>query len=260
MGIDIGSSSSKAVILNKARETVVGDVVHCGTGMGGPERLTEKVRAETGLKTDELYAIVATGYGRYSVPFADACISEITCHAMGAKYLFPKVRTVIDIGGQDVKAISLNEEGRVSAFVMNDKCAAGTGRFLEVMSRVLETPLAEMEALDALSAAPATVSSTCTVFAESEVISLLSSGVKREDILRGVHESVAIRAVALMHRVKIAAEIVFTGGVALNGGVRAALERALKAPISVSAYAQLAGAYGAALKAWNIAEDNGGIQ
>jgi predicted CoA-substrate-specific enzyme activase len=253
LGLDIGSSSSKAVILDMNREPVAREVVRYGAGMGGTERLLAGVREKTGLAADDMAVTVATGYGRHSVAFADARVSEITCHAAGAKHLFPDARTVIDIGGQDVKAISMSDDGKVLAFVMNDKCAAGTGRFLEVMSRVLDVPLDEMAAMDGRSRSPAAVSSTCAVFAESEVISLLSSNVKREDILRGVHESAAARAAALARKVKIAPEIVFTGGAALNGGLKAALERGLGNALSVSPYAQLAGAYGAALKAWDIA-------
>lgn len=258
LGLDIGSASSKAVIMDEAKKIIGSAVVQAGIGTSGPARVLEAVSRETGLKREDMAVVVATGYGRYSVDFADKQFSEISCHAKGAHYLFPGVRTVLDIGGQDAKAISLDPSGRVLQFVMNDKCAAGTGRFLEVMARILEVPLEDMEKLDKLSTNPSVVSSTCTVFAESEVISQLSSGVRREDILRGVHNSVVSRAIGLMYRVKMEPDYVLAGGVAKNGGVVAALERELKHPVLVSPYAQLNGAIGAAIYAFDTKKDGGG--
>jgi predicted CoA-substrate-specific enzyme activase len=243
--------------MDEKRNIVSSAVVQAGTGTSGPGRVLEAVTGETGLGREDMAAVVATGYGRYAVEFADKQVSEISCHAKGAHYLFPAARTVLDIGGQDAKAISLDASGRVLQFVMNDKCAAGTGRFLEVMARILEVSLDEMAGLDSLSTNPSVVSSTCTVFAESEVISQLSSGVRREDILRGVHNSVVSRASGLMHRVKMQPEYVLTGGVAKNGGVVAALERELKHPVLVSPYAQINGAIGAAMYALDAIKENG---
>jgi predicted CoA-substrate-specific enzyme activase len=230
-------------------------VVQAGIGTSGPARVLEALARETGLGREDMAAVVATGYGRYSVDFADKQMSEISCHAKGAHYLFPSARTVLDIGGQDAKAISLDASGRVLQFVMNDKCAAGTGRFLEVMARILEIPLDQMEKLDKLSAHPSVVSSTCTVFAETEVISQLSSGVRREDILRGIHNSVVSRAIGLMYRVRMEPDYVLAGGVARNGGVVAALERELQQPVHVSPHAQINGALGAAIYAFDMKKD-----
>jgi predicted CoA-substrate-specific enzyme activase len=249
LGLDIGSASSKAVVMDATQKIVGSAVVQAGTGTSGPGRVLEAVTRETGLSREDMVSVVATGYGRYAAEFADKQVSEISCHAKGAHYLFPTARTVLDIGGQDVKAISLDDSGRVLQFVMNDKCAAGTGRFLEVMARILEVPLDEMAKLDNLSMNPSVVSSTCTVFAESEVISQLASGIRREDILRGVHNSVVSRAIGLMYRVKMQPDYVLTGGVAKNGGVVAALERELKHYVLVSPYAQINGAIGAAIYA-----------
>ena len=162
--------------------------------------------------------ILATGYGRSNLPMADKQMSEITCHAKGVFFEEPTARTIIDIGGQDVKAIALTDQGTIRQFYMNDKCAAGTGRFLEVMSRVLEVGLDEMAGYHFRSQHPASVSSTCTVFAESEVISLLSQGVAKEDIIAGVHFSVAAKACALAQRVGVRESVVLTGGVGQNSG------------------------------------------
>jgi predicted CoA-substrate-specific enzyme activase len=237
--------------MDEERKIVGSAVVQAGTGTSGPGRVLEALSRETGLGREDMAVVVSTGYGRYAVDFADSQVSEISCHAKGAHYLFPTARTVLDIGGQDVKAISLDPCGRVLQFLMNDKCAAGTGRFLEVMARVLEVPLDEMAKLDSLSTEPSVVSSTCTVFAESEVISQLSSGVRREDIMRGIHNSVVSRAIGLMYRVKMQPDYVLSGGVAKNGGVVAALERELKHPVLVSPYAQINGAIGAAIYAFD---------
>jgi predicted CoA-substrate-specific enzyme activase len=249
LGLDIGSASSKAVVVDEKRQIAGKAVIQAGTGTSGPGRVVEVLEKETGLKREDMAATVATGYGRYSVQDADNEISEISCHAKGVHFLFPSAHTILDIGGQDAKAISLDGKGKVSAFVMNEKCAAGTGRFLEVMSHVLEIPLDEMGEYDKLSEHPLAVSSTCTVFAESEVISLLSSGAKREDVLRGVHNSVVSRAAGLLYRTKMEGDYVFTGGVAKNRGVVDALERELKQPVLVSPLAQFTGAIGAALYA-----------
>lgn len=255
LGIDIGSASSKAVILEDGVHIRASAVVQSGTGSSGPERVLEEVFERAGLSRQDISRVVATGYGRYHAQ-ADSQISEITCHAKGVHFLFPSARTVLDIGGQDAKAISINEKGRVLSFFMNEKCAAGTGRFLEVMSRILEVSLDEMGAHDALTKDPVTVSSTCTVFAESEVISLLSQGARKDDIIRGVHDSVVSRAAGLLYRTEMAPDFVFTGGVAKNAGVVRSLERELKHPVLVSEQAQLTGAIGAALLAWEQASND----
>ena len=199
---------------------------------------------------EELGAIVATGYGRVSVPFAHETITEITCHGRGAFYFDPAVRTVIDIGGQDSKVIRIDERGRVLDFAMNDKCAAGTGRFLEVMAAALEVDLEELAALSAAAPRATPISSTCTVFAETEVVSLLAGGKDRAEIARGLHESIAARTSSLVYRVGLTERVMMTGGVAKNSAVVQALEEKLQLPITVPPEPQIAGALGAALLAW----------
>lgn len=249
LGVDIGSASSKAVILNGDREVIASAVIQAGTGTSGPGRVMAEIFSTSGLRRGDIDWVVATGYGRYQNELANSQVSEITCHAKGVHYLFPSARTILDIGGQDAKAISINENGRVLRFFMNEKCAAGTGRFLEVMSRILEIPLSDMGQYDELAQDEVQVSSTCTVFAESEVISLLSRGEQRNDIVRGVHNSVVSRAAGLLYRTAMEPDFVLTGGVAQNAGVVRALERELKRSVLVSDQAQLTGAIGAALLA-----------
>jgi predicted CoA-substrate-specific enzyme activase len=195
---------------------------------------------------------VSTGYGRNSVKFMDKAMTEIICHGAGAHYLNPRTRSVIDIGGQDSKAIVLDEKGKVKNFAMNDKCAAGTGRFLEVMARALEVDLDGFGALSLRAGDPSRISSLCTVFAESEVISLISKGEKRENIIAGIHESIAARIAAMTNRLRIAPLVVMTGGVAKNIGVVKALERKIGMAVEVSEYAQVNGAIGAALLAMGL--------
>lgn len=193
LGIDVGSSSSKAVILEDGKKIIAQAVVEIGTGSSGPERVLDEVFEKTNLKIEDMANIIATGYGRFNVDCAKGEVSEITCHAKGALFECPGTTTILDIGGQDVKSIKLNSQGLVMQFAMNDKCAAGTGRFLDVMSKVLEIPMSEMGDWYFKSKHPAAVSSTCTVFAESEVISLLSKNIPKEDIVAGVHQSIAAK-------------------------------------------------------------------
>lgn len=197
--------------------------------------------------------IVATGYGRYAFEKADKQISEISCHAKGIFHLVPTARTIIDIGGQDAKAIRLDNNGMVSQFFMNDKCAAGTGRFLEVMSRVLEIDITQMAEYDSRATEVVNVSSTCTVFAESEVISHLSNNVPKENIIAGIHASVASKACGLAYRTGLEDDIVMGGGVAQNAGVVRAISRELRRPVIVAPNPQITGALGAALFAYDEA-------
>ncbi|MDR2075378.1 MAG: acyl-CoA dehydratase activase [Desulfovibrio sp.] len=250
LGIDIGSASSKAVILEDGQKTVAAAAVQSGTGTSGPGRVLEEVFALSGLSREDMDRVIATGYGRFSVQEADRQISEITCHGKGIFFVCPSARTIIDIGGQDAKAISLDEDGNIEKFFMNDKCAAGTGRFLEVMSRVLEVELNEMGAHHFKSENPARVSSTCAVFAESEVISLLSMGALKDDIIAGVHRSVASKSCALAYRADVKDDVVMCGGVARNAGVVDAIEKELGCRITVAPAPQLTGALGAALIAF----------
>lgn len=250
MGIDIGSASSKVLILENGNRIVAADVVQLGTGSSGPQRALQNTLDKSGLKITDMARIIATGYGRHGFEQADKQISEISCHAKGIFHLVPTARTIIDIGGQDAKAISLDSKGNVKQFFMNDKCAAGTGRFLDVMTRVLEIDINEMQEYDAKSLNPSVVSSTCTVFAESEVISLLSKGESKENIIAGVHNSVASKACGLAYRTGIEEDIVMSGGVAQNAGVVRAISEELKKPVIVAPNPQVAGALGAALFAY----------
>lgn len=254
LGIDVGSASSKALILKDGKDIVAAEVVQVGTGSSGPQRALDKAFEVSGLKKEDISYTVATGYGRFNYPDADKQISEISCHAKGIYFLVPTARTIIDIGGQDAKAIRLDDKGGIKQFFMNDKCAAGTGRFLEVMARVLETTLDEMAKLDEQATDTAPISSTCTVFAESEVISQLSNGVSRNNIIKGVHLSVASRACGLAYRGGLEKDVVMTGGVAKNAGVVRAVAGVLKTDVIVAPNPQTTGALGAALYAYEAAQ------
>lgn len=256
LGIDIGSASSKVVILRDGAEIVKSAVVQAGTGTSGPSRVMETVFKDMDIKFQDIDFTVATGYGRFSVENANKQISEITCHAKGIFYLIPEARTVIDIGGQDAKAIQLDNKGNITKFVMNDKCAAGTGRFLDVMARVLEIPLTEMGDAHFKADNWASVSSTCTVFAESEVISQLSKGVSKENIVAGVHQSIASKACSLVYRVGVKDEVIMCGGVAQDKGVVDAIEKELQQKITVAPNPQITGALGAALLAYEMLAKN----
>jgi predicted CoA-substrate-specific enzyme activase len=212
----------------------------------------EELLTELGIEKSGVGRVVSTGYGRNSVKFMDKAMTEIICHGAGAHYLNPRARSVIDIGGQDSKAIVLDEKGKVKNFAMNDKCAAGTGRFLEVMARALEVDLDGFGALSLGASNPSRISSLCTVFAESEVISLISKGEKRENIIAGIHESIAARIAAMANRLRIAPLVVMTGGVAKNIGVVKALEKKIGMAVEVSEYAQVNGAIGAAILATGL--------
>lgn len=253
MGVDVGSASSKVVILEDGIRVVVQKVVQLGTGSSGPQRVLEEAFAESGLRMEDMTRVVATGYGRFSFEQADRQVSEISCHAKGIHHLVPSARTIIDIGGQDAKAIKLDEKGGVSQFFMNDKCAAGTGRFIDVMARVLEVTISEMQDYDAKATGIAPISSVCTVFAESEVISQLSQNTPKENIIAGVHASVAVKACGLAHRGGVVPDVVMSGGVAQNAGVVRAISRELKQPVIVAPNPQVAGALGAALYAYEDA-------
>lgn len=247
LGIDIGSSSSKAVILSEDLKILGKAVINTGTGTLGPEKAIEIALTKAGLPREAIKYSIVTGYGRITYAKADKQITEISCHAKGVAHMEPGARTVIDIGGQDVKVIRLDDEGRVENFVMNDKCAAGTGRFLEVMARILDCDIEMLASLDETATKEIIISNTCTVFAESEVISQLSTGAKRENVAKGAHHAVAKRVAGLAHRIGIRPEVVMTGGVALNKGVVSALETELGVKISVVKNPQIVGALGAAL-------------
>lgn len=254
LGLDVGSASSKVVILDDDKNIVSSSVVQVGTGSSGPSRALNEALGKVNLTLDDMKKIVATGYGRYSFERADKQISEISCHAKGIFHLVPTARTIIDIGGQDAKAIRLDDNGMVSQFFMNDKCAAGTGRFLDVMARVLEINITDMADYDSRATEVVNVSSTCTVFAESEVISHFSNNIPKENIIAGIHASVASKACGLAYRAGLADDIVMSGGVAQNAGVVRAISRELRRPVIVAPNPQIAGALGAALFAYDEAK------
>lgn len=250
LGIDIGSTASKCVMLCDGKEIVSKSLISVGAGTSGPQRAIAEVLEKAGKTRDEMAYVLATGYGRNSLEgIADHQMSELSCHAKGASFLFPDVHTVIDIGGQDVKVLQV-ENGVMTNFVMNDKCAAGTGRFLDVMARVLEVKVEELGDLAAKSTKDVAISSTCTVFAESEVISQLAMDTDKCDIINGIHHSVAARVAGLAHRVGVRELVVMTGGVAQNSGVVKALEEELGHTIHTSPLTQYNGALGAALFAY----------
>ena len=252
MGIDIGSTTSKGVILKNGKEIVAKALVQSGTGTDGPKKAMEAMTKESGIVMDKIACVISTGYGRHNVAEADDDMSELSCHAQGAQILFPKTRTVIDIGGQDIKVLSI-EDGVMTSFQMNDKCAAGTGRFMEVMANVLGVSVQDLGDLDEQSENEISISSTCTGFAESEVISQLSHGAAIPDIIRGIHRSVADKVVGLVHRVGLRTPLVMTGGVSRNKGVLRALESQLGCDIQTSELSQYAGCIGAAVYAYRRA-------
>jgi (R)-2-hydroxyacyl-CoA dehydratese activating ATPase len=247
VGIDVGSITAKAAVARDG--AVIADklILTGYNARHAGEKVFDAIMKQTGIDSTAVVKIIATGYGRNSVSIADKAVTEITCHAAGAHFLNPEVRSVIDIGGQDSKAIVLDESGNVTNFAMNDKCAAGTGRFLEVMSKALEVDLDDFGSFSLNADAPSKISSLCTVFAESEVISLISKGEKRENIIAGIHESIAARVVAMANRTGLKPPIMMTGGVAKNIGVVKALEKKIGRQIEVSPQSQLTGAIGAAL-------------
>lgn len=254
LGIDIGSTATKVVVVDQDKRMVGSAISSLGAGTSGADQALTQLFRETGLSWEELDAVVATGYGRQRFERADKQVSEISCHARGVVTLIPGIRTIIDIGGQDVKALRLKPDGALDTFMMNEKCAAGTGRFLDVMARVLESDVSQLGALDAQSSSPVEISSTCTVFAESEVISHLAQGEPIADIVAGIHNSVAKRTAGLVRRLGPVQEpVAMSGGVAKNSGVVRALEHELGTSIVVCDISQLCGALGAALAACDLA-------
>jgi predicted CoA-substrate-specific enzyme activase len=247
IGIDVGSITTKVAVI-KDGKLISDKIISTGyNARAAGTKIYETIIAQLGIKASAVDKIISTGYGRNSISFAHKAVTEITCHAVGARFLNPAVGSIIDIGGQDSKAIVLDENGGVKNFAMNDKCAAGTGRFLEVMARALEIDINDFGEESLKADTPAKISSLCTVFAESEVISLISRGEKRENIIAGIHESIASRVVAMAARIGLSAPVMMTGGVAKNKGVVGALERKTGYRIEVSKKAQVTGAIGAAL-------------
>lgn len=247
-GVDSGSTSTDAVVMDWKHHILGSAILPTGAGAAsGAERALEQALEQAGLSRDQLGALITTGYGRETVGLSDDSVTEITCHARGAHFLYPAARTVIDIGGQDSKVIRINSAGGVMNFIMNDKCAAGTGRFLDMMARTLELSLSEMSALGLEWKDDITISSMCTVFAESEVVSLVAKNTPAADIIHGLNRAVAGKTAALTKRLGGEPAYIITGGVAQNRGVVKALEEKLGASVYVSPQAQLCGAIGAAL-------------
>lgn len=247
-GIDIGSLTTKCAFYDgqKMMDYYISRSGHEFERVG--HEVYKMALEKADLRENDIDMIIGTGYGRYSIPFSQKTITEISAHAKGANFFFgDDIRFVIDIGGQDSKAIVVGKNGKVLDFAMNDKCAAGTGRFLEVMANALTVEIDDMGKLSSLSKEPAQISSMCTVFAESEIISLFSKGVKKEDIISGLHRSIAKRVVGMAKRLPINEKVVFQGGVAKNGGVRRSMEEELKKKVFVPEDPQISGAIGAAI-------------
>jgi predicted CoA-substrate-specific enzyme activase len=246
-GVDIGSTMTKVVITdatNKLLSSIKGP-----TGPEHRQLANEVMRMaleQAGLKLDDISYIVATGYGRVNVPFADEQVTELSCHARGVSSIFPNVRTAIDIGGQDAKCLKINN-GKLIDFVMNDKCAAGTGRFLELTAATLGIPLEEMGEMSLTSTKKIQLSNICTIFAQQEVVALLSRGEKVEDIIAGLHYALASRVATLARRLKVEPDVVLTGGVAKNKGIVEAMKESLGCEILVPDEPLLTGALGAAI-------------
>ena len=248
-GCDVGSATGKAVIMRDG-EIISYEIIPSTTKPEVTARMVmDMALKKAGLSSiSELDYIVGTGYGRLKVPFANENISEITCHARGAQWLLPTVRTVVDIGGQDCKVVSLGENGKVLEFVMNDRCAAGTGRFFEAMARVLDCGLQGLSELALQGKNPATISSQCSVFAESEVVTLVNEGKELSDIVAGLHASIASRLNSMVRKVGLVEDVVLTGGCAKNDGLAKALEDKLGMTVKKLPFdPQIVGAIGAAL-------------
>ena len=247
-GVDVGSTQTKAVIVDEAGEIAGRALIDTGANViTAAESAFARALASGQLNETDVEYVIGTGYGRYRVTFGNAQVTEISCHGRGAVHMFPLTRTVVDMGGQDTKAIRVSPSGEIVDFCMNDKCAAGTGRFLGAASAALDIPLDELGGVALRAERAVKISTTCTVFAESEVLSWLGKGKKIEDILLGVHQSIAARSIGLLRRVGIEPEVTFTGGVAKNVGMIEALKKGLGLPVNVSPDSHYMGALGAAL-------------
>jgi predicted CoA-substrate-specific enzyme activase len=254
-GVDVGSTQTKAVIVEDGRTIVSSALIPTGANVTlAAERAFQICLDQSNLKRKNISYVIGTGYGRYKVTFGDAQITEISCHARGAYFLFPGTRTVIDMGGQDTKGIKIDESGNVLDFVMNDKCAAGTGRFLQAAAEVVGLPLDEIGGVALRAKNPVRLSSVCAVFVESDIMSYLAQNKTVEDILGGVHSAIAARTISLVRRVGLEQQITFSGGVSRNQGMIHGLEEKLNCTLNVSEQSHFAGAIGAALFALERAE------
>ena len=247
-GVDVGSTQTKAIIINEDRSIVARALIDTGANvMAAAESAYLEALEYSGLEEQQVEFVVGTGYGRYRVTFGNTQVTEISCHGRGAVHMFPATQTVLDMGGQDTKAIRVGPSGEILDFCMNDKCAAGTGRFLGAAAAALEIPLDELGNTALQSDKPERISTTCTVFAESEVLSWLGKGKAIQDILLGVHQSIGSRSMGLLRRVGIDPELTFTGGVARNPGMVQVLNNTLGLEVNVSEDSHYMGAIGAAL-------------
>jgi predicted CoA-substrate-specific enzyme activase len=247
-GVDVGSTQTKAVIIDECRNIVARYLTDTGADVvAAAENAFRESLKQQNILEEEVEWVIGTGYGRYRVTFGNEQVTEISCHGRGANHMFPDTRTVIDMGGQDTKAIKVSASGEIDDFCMNDKCAAGTGRFLGAASAALDIPLDKLGKTALESSNGVNISTTCTVFAESEVLSWLGRGKRVQDILWGVHESIATRSMGLLRRVGIEDEITFTGGVSRNEAMVKALEDVLGKKMNVSDDCHYMGALGAAL-------------
>lgn len=256
-GIDVGSVSTEAVILfrddestENNKELVSYTIIPTGSNSKDAAlKALEDALIKASLTKDRLSSIVATGYGRVNIPFANKNITEISCHAKGVLYYFPGIKTVIDVGGQDSKVIKLDDLGSTVDFLMNDKCAAGTGRFLEVMAHALEINLDHFAEIFMNTKEKVDITSTCTVFAESEIVSLIGQGVEKNKIIKGLIYSIVNRIVSMVERMGFEEPVCMTGGVAKNYAVVKALEEKLGTSIKIPPEPQITGALGAAVLA-----------
>ncbi len=247
-GVDVGSTQTKAVIIDEARRIVGRCLIDTGANViRAAETAYQEALRNGDVREEEVEYVVGTGYGRYKVTFGNTQVTEISCHGRGAVHMFPATRTVVDMGGQDTKAIRVSPSGEIVDFCMNDKCAAGTGRFLGAASSALDIPLEELGPTALRGERPVKISTTCTVFAESEVLSWLGRGKKIDDILLGVHQSIAARSAGLLRRVGIEEEVTFTGGVARNLAMIETLNERLGLTVNVSDESHFMGAIGASL-------------
>jgi predicted CoA-substrate-specific enzyme activase len=247
-GVDVGSTQTKAIIINEKREIVARSLIETGANVvAAAQNAYNKALDHSQLQEQEIEYIVGTGYGRYRVTFGNTQVTEISCHGRGAVHMFPDTKTVLDMGGQDTKAIRVGPAGEILDFCMNDKCAAGTGRFLGAAATALDIGIDDLGPTALKADNPVRISTTCTVFAESEVLSWLGKGKKMEDILLGVHQSIASRSIGLLRRVGIEQQLTFTGGVARNKGMVQVLNDTLAMELNVNADSHYMGALGAAL-------------
>ncbi len=246
-GIDIGSRTTKIILL-KDNKTIYRRISATGWKPGETaEKIYNDSFIETGIKKSEIAKITLTGYGRVMINFADEVLTEITCHARGAFFEDSRIRTVIDIGGQDSKVIRIDPGGFVEDFAMNDRCAAGTGKFLEFLAHTLNINVSEFGSLSLESVSPEVISSMCTVFAESEIVSLLAEGAETSDLVAGIHSAISKRISGLVDSVGFEDKVALTGGVALNPGIRNNLEELLNTKIIIPENPEFIGALGAAL-------------